>query len=324
MGLSMDKKIWIGVLLSLLVTIMLLLAGWYQSDRKVETLWQQYATPNSNWMEILGLPVHYSIDGKGEDTLVLLHGTASSLHTWNGWVDQLQDDFVLVRMDLPAFGLTGPHPERDYSYDFYVEFLEQLATALSMKQFHLAGNSLGGAIAWHYTGKHPDRVKKLVLLNSSGLPTEQKTTTPFIFRLARYEITASVLRWITPRFFIANNLKEVYHQDSLITSALIDRYYDLQLRKGNRQAFIDRSNQFQQADTSRLSGIKSPVLIIWGRHDQWIPVTDGKRFQKIIPQAQLTIFENAGHVPMEEIPGPTSAAVRAFLISESTTDQLQD
>ena len=85
---------------------------------------------------------------KGGPTIVLLHGTSASLHTWEGWAEALRGQRRVIRMDLPGFALTGPNPENDYSIERYVAFVAALADQLGVQRFVLGGNSLGGQIAW--------------------------------------------------------------------------------------------------------------------------------------------------------------------------------
>ncbi len=300
----------------LLITGLLLIAVigiWgYASDLSVEELKEKYGQPPSQYLAMNGMEVHYRIEGQG-DTLLLLHGTAASLHTWDRWAESLKSDFTIIRLDLPAFGLTGPHPEAKYSLEAYDSFVNDFMNALGAERFSIAGNSLGGAIAWHYAAQHPERMEKLILLDPSGLPKDGSTS--LIFRLAKNPVSAALLKKLTPRSIIADNLKQVYHDDSKVTDELINRYRDMTRRTGNRQAFVDRANNTGGVDArALLESIQCPTLIQWGRHDTWIPVSDAALFESYIANSRSIIYENAGHVPMEEIPKETAADVRKFLL----------
>lgn len=95
--------------------------------------------------------------------------------------------------------------------------------------------------------------------------------------------------------------------------AVLNRYYELGLRTGNRQAFIDRVNTKQNIDLSRLQRIQAPTLIMWGKQDAWIPVEHAAQFQSAIQNAKVLIYDQAGHIPMEEIPELTVKDVISFL-----------
>ncbi|MCX7679710.1 MAG: alpha/beta hydrolase, partial [Spirochaetes bacterium] len=164
-------------------------------DIPVDKLKVQYAPPPSKFLNLSGLLVHYRDEGKGFP-VVLIHGTSSSLHTWDGWTKALISRYRVIRMDIPAFGLTGPTKERDYSPQAYVKFLEDFLNKLNISKFHLAGNSLGGLIAWNYALAYPQKVEKLVLIDAAGYPFR---TMPPIFRLAKIKPIAFLGRYITPR-----------------------------------------------------------------------------------------------------------------------------
>jgi pimeloyl-ACP methyl ester carboxylesterase len=122
-----------------------------------------------------------------------------------------------------------------------------------------------------------------------------------------------IVRYVTPRFFFKKNLTQVYADPEKITEDLITRYYELARREGNRQAFIERAKVNSKSNYEQLSKIKNPTLIQWGRQDTWIPLNSGQRFAKDLPNNELIIYENAGHVPMEEIPEKTAEDALTFL-----------
>ena len=143
---------------------------------------KKYTNNASKFMRIDDLKVHYRDEGQGMP-IVLIHGTSSSLHTWEDWTKVLTQTHRVIRMDLPAFGLTGPNANHDYSMEYYARFLDQFLTKLAIDSLYLAGNSLGGQIAWYYTSDHLDKIKKLVLLDPAGFYDAEKI--PFVFKLAR-------------------------------------------------------------------------------------------------------------------------------------------
>ena len=312
--MSLKRKIFKTLGLGLLVIILVLAGlGWwsYAPDIPVEELKSRYATSPSSFVVVDGMPVHYRIEGRGTP-LVLLHGTASSLHTWNDWTEQLKKDFAIIRLDLPGFGLTGPHPKAAYRVEDYARFLDKFMQQLGVEYFSLAGNSLGGAIAWQYAATYPSKLDKLILIDPLGIPTDGQPA--FVFTLARMSVTASIMKSFTPRSMIAGNLKEVYYDDSKISDSLVERYYLMTRRAGNRQAFIDRARTEDPLDTALLRQIIHPTLILWGEHDEWISPADGPVFQKLLPNSRLITYPNAGHVPMEEIPEQSAADAKEFLI----------
>ncbi|MFY0603106.1 MAG: alpha/beta hydrolase [Flavobacteriaceae bacterium] len=298
------KPLWYRALISLLVLLLLLGVLGYYSDIPVEELQKNYADNASQFAKFEnGFKVHYKDEGKGMP-IVLVHGTASSLHTWDAWANELKKEYRVIRMDIPGFGLTGPNPERDYSIKKYTQFLDEFLTKIEIDSMYLVGNSLGGNIAWNYTAEHLSKVKKLVLVDASGIPTGKEQ--PWIFKLAKTPILNKLFLGITPKFIIRKNLEQVYVDHHKITDELITRYHQLALREGNRQAFIDRANiDFKKGDTLRLSKIKTietKTLVLWGEKDTWIPLDNAHKFMKLLPNAELTVLKETGHVPMEENP----------------------
>ena len=275
----------------------------FYSDISVEDLKNEFTNEHSQFIEIDEVNVHYRDEGEGFP-IVLIHGTAASLHTWDAWTDELKKTNRVIRMDLPAFGITGPNKNADYSIEAYTTFLHSFLEKLKLEKFHLAGNSLGGNIAWNYTADYPSKVEKLILVDASGLPTNKSQ--PAIFKMAKTPILNSLFLYITPRFLIKKNIEEVYEDDSKITDELINRYHKMALRVGNRKAFIDRAKTDFKLDTQvnleKLKSIQTPTLLIWGAKDLWIPIANGIRMNEILVNSKLEVLENSGHVPMEENP----------------------
>lgn len=278
-------------------------------DKTLEELAPLYLNSSSKFMSIDGYNIHYRDEGEGFP-IILIHGTGSSLHTWEEWTKELIKHYRVIRLDLPAYGLTGEDAQKRYSSIDYVNLLDVFLNELEIETFHLGGNSLGGLVAWLYTSYHDAKVNKLFLLDPSGFPFD---STPMIIRLAKTPVLNLFARYITPKVFIEKNLKEVYYDDRLITEATINRYRDLTLYKGNRQAFIDRAYIERENHLDRLKYIATPTLILWGENDAWIPVTDAYKFDKALTNSKVHIMSNTGHVPMEERPIESVKIVREFI-----------
>lgn len=298
------------------ITILLLIIGIflflnYAPDKSFEAIKEKWAYDNSQFMEIDGIPVHYRISGEGKP-VVLIHGTGASLHTWEKWTEVLEQEFKVISLDIPGFGITGPNKAGNYTLEYYAAFLDNFLQKINVDTFAIAGNSLGGAISWTYTTLHPEKVEKLILLDATGYPSNKEP--PLAFKLAKNPITSSLLLNITPKSLFETSIKDVYYNQKLVTPKLINQYYELYLRKGNRQAFIDRVNTEVYKDPSQIKTIKCPTLIQWGKHDRWVLVENAYKFEQDIPDSKLIIYEHAGHVPMEEIPEVTVKDALEFLL----------
>jgi pimeloyl-ACP methyl ester carboxylesterase len=286
----------------------------WRNDISPEKLALKYAYPSSKFVMIDGISMHYRDTGTGTPIL-LIHGTGASLHTWDAWTHILLPHYRVISFDLPGFGLTGPDPNHNYQISRYSTILDSLVTKLKINRFHIAGSSLGGLVAWHYTTQYPDKIKSLNLIDAAGLSQKGKKP-PLVFRIVKIPIISSLVQKITPRSIYKKSLLEVYQNDSLVTADLIERYYELSLRTGNRTAFVKRMNQINEPlNIGDLGNIKAPVLIQWGKEDRWISVANAYRFQKLIPGASLKLYDS-GHVPMEENPEETAQDYLHFLNSE--------
>lgn len=282
----------------------------YAPDKSFEELKTTWAYNNSQFLEMDGMPVHYRINGEGEP-LVLIHGTGASLHTWEGWTEILEKDFKVISLDMPAFGLTGPNPERVYTLEFYAKFLDRFLEKIEVGKFSIAGNSLGGGIAWKYAALFPEKLESMILIDPMGYPRDGEL--PFALSLAANKYASKFLKTVTPKSLFYKSFYEVYHNDDLVTDKLVNRYYDLYLREGNRQAFVDRAMAIEIIDTSEIATITTPTLILWGENDEWISPLDAPKFKRDIKGSELITYPNAGHVPMEELPKLTAHDARIFL-----------
>jgi pimeloyl-ACP methyl ester carboxylesterase len=307
------------ILLSLLLLVMLAgIAASWAPDRSPSELAAKWATPPSQFIELRGMQVHLRDEGPRDDPLpiVLLHGTSASLHTWEGWAGALRGERRVIRVDLPGFALTGPHPKDDYSMAAYVDFVRALADRLNVKRFVLAGNSLGGQIAWSTAAAMPDRVARLILVDASGYPIEllqARRDVPLGFKLAATPWLQPLVRNTLPRRVVEASVRNVYGDPAKVTPQLVDVYYDMTLRAGNRRALSLRMQQGYTADTRQLARLRMPTLILWGGKDRLVPREAARWFARDIAGSRLVMLEELGHVPHEEDPQRTVQEVRKFL-----------
>ena len=310
----LTKKLTVILSLTLLFIIAVIIMFGHR-DIPLNELKIKYANSSSSFIAVNGMDVHFRDEGLQTDTIpiVLIHGTGASLHTFNAWSDRLKKSHRIIRMDLPAYGLTGPFPDGNYTMAHYTTFLKDFLTALNIKQCVLAGNSLGGAIAWNFTLEQPSMVTKLILIDASGYPIASKSV-PIAFSLAKIPVINKLLTFITPRFLVRSSVENVYFDSSKVTDLVVERYFNLTLRSGNRKAFVDRLQIPKDTNTYKnINYIQQPTLILWGAEDLLIPVENAYKFQEDLPNNTLVILENTGHTPMEESPLESLAPVLNFL-----------
>jgi len=304
---------WIGLLVGMAVSL-LVWAAW-EPDRQLGQLLARWAPEPSTFLELDGMQVHVRDTGPREDPtpIVLLHGMASSLHSYEGWQTSLQDQRRVISVDLPGFGLTGPSPQGDYRIDAYTRFVLRLLDSLGVKRVVLVGNALGGEIAWQTAVLAPERVRKLVLIDSDGYPPAVLSM-PAAFQMASMRGMRWVSERILPRAMVAVSVRSVFGNDEKVTSDKIDRYFELNLRVGNRRALFQRMDQAQfGASSALIRRVQQPTLVMWGERDEMISPDHGSLFCQDIPRCRLVTFPGLGHLPQEEDAERTLRALREFL-----------
>ena len=259
---------------------------------------EKYTNQNSQFMSLQDMQVHYRDEGNGE-VILLLHGTASSLHTWDLWSDHLTKDYRVIRLDLPGFGLTGPHPQDLYEISNDIDFINSFINQLSVETVHIVGSSLGGRIGWEYSLQHSEQVKSLTLINSLGYPQE---SWPPAIEMAQWPVLDFLVENASPRSMFEIGLKEIYFDTNLVTENLINRYYELAHYPGNMNAFPKRVKAKLDTQSHQIKNISVPTLILWGEEDLYFPVKRALDFEYDISSSSVITYSNVGHLPMEEVP----------------------
>ena len=303
------------ILIPVFAIALLLFLVFFEKDIPRENLKKIYTNESSRFLPLMGMEVHYRDEGNMNDSIpiVLLHGMSSSLNTWDSLVILMKGEKRMISMDLPAFGLTGPNPQNIYGTDYYESFLDSFLLKLNIKQCIIAGNSMGGGIAWNYTADHPEKINKLILINSAGFQGK-KGKGSLGFTIASMPVINNLLLYITPTFLVRKSLETIFVDQSKITEKLITRFHDLTICEGNRRAALSIFKNRVNQNTDKINKINTPTLIIWGENDELISVDNAYLFQKGIKESKLEILKNTGHTPMEENPEKIAAIVKAFLL----------
>ncbi len=296
-----------------------MMTGPWKPDIPMEDLIGRWALPPSTFVDVKGLKVHLRDEGPRTDPvpIVLIHGTSSSLQTWEGWVEALKGQRRVITFDLPGFGLTGPNARGDYRLESYVQFVMDLLDTLRVQLCIVAGNSLGGDIAWHLAVAAPPRVQRLILVDAAGYPMPQsKSIYSYIVKMP---VLNQLFRFAMSRSALESGLKKLYGDPSRVTRAVVDRHEQMMLCQGNRGALIKAIEQSNIGSAApMIKTVKQPTLIIWGGRDRLIPPDHAQRFRRDISGSQLEIFDDLGHMPQEEDPERTVEAVLAFLAIKQT------
>jgi len=306
----MILRILLYVLLALLVVLIGLAIWFYTPDGRRAELEQRWAAPPSTFIEVEGLRLHLRDTGpRAAPTILLLHGFGSSLHTWDDVAAGLEDQFRVLRIDLPGFGLTGPDPFNDYSDARAHVVIGALLDRMGLERAHLVGSSMGGRIAWTFAAAHPDRVDRLVLMApdgfaSPGRPYGEQNSLPPLMRLLPHTL---------PRFMVRLSMAPAYADSAQLTDALVDRYHAMLIAPGVRPAILDRLLQNVLVPPEPLlAQITAPTLLLWGEKDGMVPVTNAEDYLRVMPNARRVVLPDIGHVPMEEAPATVVRVLREF------------
>ena len=306
----------IAGLLGLVAIALAIFTVWaWAPDTDTAAMIAKYGGEEARWAEGPdGFRVHYRVSGPENGVpVVLIHGTAASLHTWEPLRARLEDRYRVVAYDQPGHGLTGPHPDRDYTYDGMADGLEAVLAAEGIERAVLIGNSMGGWVAWRHALARPDQVTALVLLDASGIPTEEASEGNLGFTLMRSGLGRAAMQRLTPRAAVEASLRQSVSNETVVTEAAVDRYWELLRYPGNRQAAGDQFTAPRIDASDRLSEVMAPTLILWGNEDQLVPVSSAQGFVDRMPNAAAFIYDGIGHLPMEETPDAVAADIRGFL-----------
>lgn len=301
--------------------IILAAAGWFlrTPDTDPDVMAAKYANDASRFVtNAEGLRVHYRDQGNPRgNPIVLLHGSAASLHTWEPLVDRLGDEYRIITYTQPGHGLTGPHPQDDYSFNGMADALDLVTKELGLERFILGGNSMGGWVSWRYTLANPDRVSALILLDAAGMPIPEGEEEPPLnigFQLLQTPVGRFLMQQYTPRHLVAKSARQSVSIQSVMTEDAVDRYWELLRLPGNRRAAALRAIADREPEyAKRVSEITTPTLIVWGAEDQLIFASAAKMFEERLPKAATVIYEGIGHLPIEEAPERTAEDIKGFL-----------
>jgi pimeloyl-ACP methyl ester carboxylesterase len=304
----------VAVLLVVILAVWLKLRG---PDIPYDSLEAKYANGASHFVDLAGgYHVHYRDEGDpSKPLLVLLHGFGDSYTSWEGWVRELGPSFHLISVDFPGHGLTRAPAGTALSGASLADFVDAFAAKLALPKFAVAGNSMGGGVAWQLTVRHPERVDALILVDAAGFANDKPPgEVPLAFKILQYPIGRAFLRNIDNRFLIENGLKTDVYDKALITPFIVDRWADFQRAPGHRAILMSVNLGAQSQPTAQLlSAVKVPTLILWGESDPLIEPAAAQKFAAAIAGSKLITYPHVGHLPQIEIPQRSAADVAAFL-----------
>ncbi len=310
-------------LVVLLTLVAILAAGWFalqRADIGYDRLELVYANSDSRILPLEnGLRVHYrDVGPRDAPAIVLVHGFSSSLHTWEPWVANLKRDYRVISLDLPGHGLTNCLDGDRIGTEQFVETVDAVTRELGVDKFTLAGNSMGGGVAWAYALAHPARLEGLVLVDASGWSknAQEEKSDPLVFKLLANPVARRLMKNTDMTWLVQDGLRNSFANPELATDEMVYRYTALARAPCHRDALMTLASGGKGriwATTEALSKIKTPTLILQGEQDKLIPVAAARKFADAIPGAELVIYPDAGHLPQEEVAEESAADLRSFL-----------
>ncbi len=280
---------WAGLLLLAFLICIIYLGTYFDIPR--EELEAKYATGASQFLTLDdGSRIHYRDEGNQQgQVIVLVHGFNGSLFNFERLVPYLSEDYRLVSLDLPAFGLT----------------------------------SMGGGVSWRYTLQHPEQINSLILIASSSVRVEgekeaepdEDESSPLAWRLLSSNFTRKILLVFTPKFLAEQGLKTSVYDQDLATKEWANEFHELVLLEGSREAIISMfsGDRYGNETPEIFKQISAPTLVIHGEEDNLIDVESSKHFEENIPEVAVKIYSNIGHLPMYEDPERTAKDIRDFI-----------
>ena len=307
----MGRRVLLTIVTLAAVTIAAVTLWAWTPDLPRSALEAKYLEQPGDMMDVGGMRLHVRDRGpRDAAAVVMIHGTASHLQSWDDWASGLADRFRVVRLDLPGHGLSEPDPTGDYSDERSVALLVELMDQLGLEKANIVGSSLGGRIAWKFAAAHPERTAKLVLVSPDGFasPGFEYGKAPEV------PASLSLMKHFLPMRLLRPQLSAAYADGSKMSGATLHRYHDLMRGPGNREALLERMRQTVLAPPEPyLKMITAPTLLVWGEKDRMIPVSNAQDYLRVMPDAELVSFPGLGHVPQEEAPETSLQPVRAFL-----------
>ncbi len=252
----------------------------------------------------------YFVAGSTEKpTIIMLHGYSADKDVWLRFGKHFTDDYQVIIPDLAGHGETGFKAEWDYSIAAQTDRVAELLDALGIERAHIIGNSMGGYISAAFAITYSERTLSVAPMNPAGVTTPQPSDMDRMLAEGRNP------------FLLKNKqeFKEFYHMTmarppwlpQIVLDAMAEDY---RIRQSQLAAIFD-DLQKSAPLTDRLGQIEAPALVLWGSEDALIHVSGAERWHELMPNSQLQVWENIGHMPMLEIPAESAERYREFLQS---------
>ncbi len=279
---------------------------------------EQLVDADSKFVEVNGLNVHYKTWGEGEPTFILLHGFGASVFSWHEVTEPLSEFGTVIAYDRPAFGLTERplewEGESPYGPQAQVDIVIGLMDELGVEKAILVGNSAGGTVSMQIALQHPERVEALILVDAAvyaggGAPSWSR---PILKTPQMNHVGPLIARQLQAQG--VEFIKTAWHDPSKITPDIFEGYQKpLQIENWDKALWQLTVASEESGLVERLAEITMPTLVITGDDDRIVPTEQSLRLADELPNAELKVIAQSGHLPHEEKPVEFMQAVTEFL-----------
>ena len=258
----------------------------------------------------------YAVAGEGPPVL-LLHGFGGQIWVWEKQVPSLSKRYRLYIPDLLGNGYSD-RPKVEYTPALFIDSIKQFMDLAGIKRASLIGNSMGGGIAWAFALTHPDRVEKLILIDSippDVVPQIRNPSFRRFFAIRNLPLLPQLGVALHTRGMLRATLMEMVFHDRLITDQVVERQYLIGRIAGTAWVVTSTARHAEEVKhyAGALGALAKPTLIVWGEHDEVFPVSVGKKLHTLIKGSELLVIKASGHMPMWERPDEVNRAILEFL-----------
>ncbi|HYU99550.1 MAG TPA: alpha/beta hydrolase, partial [Pyrinomonadaceae bacterium] len=317
--ITMMKKFLKFLLVLIVIASVALTVFWFARPADVSFDEVRAGVPNSDYshfVEIDGVRIHYQEKGTGTP-LVLIHGYTSSTYSWKEVFEPLSKSFRVIAVDLKGFGFSGK-PDGDYTRRAQAILVAHLLEHLKIDKAWLCGNSMGGEVALNVAVANPQRVAGLILIDSAGVEVPGEGSLAPGYLLLPVVGRVLVALSLTSDKLVRQGLEKSFYDQAKVTDDRVANYYrPLKTRGGQLAALRARTQWSMFPIEPDLGKITVPTLILWGAHDQLIPLAAGYKMNSLIKASKLVIFEDCGHLPQEEMPARTIDEMTRFIAGQN-------
>lgn len=283
---------------------------------------RELAYPDSRFVEVMGVEVHYIEAGQGDTALLLLHGFGASTFSWRGMMEPLSRYGRVIAYDRPGFGLTERpqsadfHADRNpYSADFQADLLVALMDELDVERAVLVGHSAGGSVAVATALRYPDRVRALIL-ESPAVVEARGPVPPPLDPLLRTPQSRRLGPWLARLFArqAGSFLEMAWEHPERITEEMREGYQrPFRVEGWDRGLWEVVMASGAEAVIARLGDVRAPAVVITGDGDRVVPPANSRRAAEAMPGVRYVEVADCGHIAHEECPAEFLAHVDEFL-----------